>query len=380
MEIFHIGNSLGCLGPGWGCDRVNVERLCVHLIRLCEMMEEVLVRSGLSSIWSNKECDLVFKRNDDNSEMSIYDFMTFPSWGDAKVVEEIKLTLFPLNPSPYHMSYPYEGVSSHLYTKEKRTESLLPLELSNCINVLSALLDKLDQKTGYVKENIELRSRRDVAYEEVKKLQSQLADARVASSGLTEELARTDAKLSEPVLTMRDLHDEFALESSKPQGYKDVADELRIKVIQFIGSGVGLRMGRNDADFKAAAQKVSNFHIGAEADFNKALVAFPTTPFPFLGKVVAAAGGSLSEVPKSCRISWLVWLPRLLLLHLLLMKLRTKCPLILPLMTKLLVFNLLFMYLGFNQLYECVSIMKNGDSLVVIALFDGALFAPFRAL
>nr|GEY45884.1 hypothetical protein [Tanacetum cinerariifolium] len=155
--------------------------------------------------------------------MSIYDFMTFPSWGDAK-------------------------------------------------------------------ENIELRSRRDVAYEEVKKLQSQLADARVASSGLTEELARTDAKLSEPVLTMRDLHDEFALESSKPQGYKDVADELRMEVIQFIGSGVGLRMGRNDADFKAAAQKVSNFHIGAEADFNKALVAFPTTPFPFLGKVVATAG------------------------------------------------------------------------------------------
>ncbi|GKG24810.1 hypothetical protein Tco_0395438, partial [Tanacetum coccineum] len=32
------------------------------------------------------------------------------------------------------------------------------------------------------------------------------------------------------------------------------------------------------------------------ADFNKALVAFPATSFPFLGKVVAAAGGALSKV------------------------------------------------------------------------------------
>nr|GEW29393.1 hypothetical protein [Tanacetum cinerariifolium] len=55
-------------------------------------------------------------------------------------------------------------------------------------------------------------------------------------------------------------------------------------------------MGRTDADFEAAARKVSNFHIGVDDDFNKALVAFPTTPFPFLGKVVVAAGGALSEV------------------------------------------------------------------------------------
>ncbi|GJT33241.1 hypothetical protein Tco_0923660 [Tanacetum coccineum] len=32
------------------------------------------------------------------------------------------------------------------------------------------------------------------------------------------------------------------------------------------------------------------------ADFNKALVSFTTTPFPFLGMVVAAAGGALFEV------------------------------------------------------------------------------------
>ncbi|GJV80952.1 hypothetical protein Tco_1516822 [Tanacetum coccineum] len=52
------------------------------------MREEVLVHFGLSSVCFNKECDLVFRRIDDNSEMSIYDFMTFPSWGYAKVVKE----------------------------------------------------------------------------------------------------------------------------------------------------------------------------------------------------------------------------------------------------------------------------------------------------
>ncbi|GJZ18612.1 hypothetical protein Tco_0554735 [Tanacetum coccineum] len=141
------------------------------------------------------------------------------------------------------------------------------------------------------------------------------------------ELAQINAKLSEQVLIVRDLQNELAFERSKSQGYKDAVDELRMEVTQFIGSGVeglgrrllysaefhaalahvaslvinygverGLRMGHTDADFEAAARKVSNFHIGAEADFNKALVAFPTTPFLFLGKVVAAAAGPFSEV------------------------------------------------------------------------------------
>ncbi|GKE10579.1 gypsy type transposase [Tanacetum coccineum] len=58
----------------------------------------------------------------------------------------------------------------------------------------------------------------------------------------------------------------------------------------------GLRMGRTGAKFEVAAQKVSNFHIGAKADFDKAFVDFPTTPFPFLGKIVAVAKGTLPEV------------------------------------------------------------------------------------
>ncbi|GKC87302.1 hypothetical protein Tco_1147951, partial [Tanacetum coccineum] len=262
-----------------------------------------------------------------------YDEIPKDEFGTATRGLEIELTLFPLAPGLYHMSYPYEGVSSPLYTKKekaldrtitpaelRRTESLLPLELSNRVNILSALLvshgmelnsrytdlvasrvhlqEKLDRKTGYVKENRELRSQRDVASKEVTKLQSQLADARVASVGLTEELAQIDAKLSEQVLIVRDLQNELALERLL------LSDEFHVALAHVASLGInygvekGLRMGRTDADFEAASWKLSNFHIGVEADFNKALVAFPTTPFPFLSKVVAAAEGTLSEVTK----------------------------------------------------------------------------------
>ncbi|GJR79917.1 hypothetical protein Tco_0150702 [Tanacetum coccineum] len=85
----------------------DVEWLCARLICLCETRDEVLVRSELSSMWFNKECDLVFQRIDDNSEMSIYDFMTLPSWGDAKVAKESHhLSLSLLECVPSHTTMP----------------------------------------------------------------------------------------------------------------------------------------------------------------------------------------------------------------------------------------------------------------------------------
>ncbi|GJT56658.1 hypothetical protein Tco_0991712 [Tanacetum coccineum] len=106
-----------------------------------------------------------------------YDQISVDDFGTATRGEEIDLTLFPLALGLYHMPYPYEGVSSPLNTKEewdgphapesnilckdifkdpnvcrkalnrtitpgklRRTESLLPFELSKRVNVLSALL------------------------------------------------------------------------------------------------------------------------------------------------------------------------------------------------------------------------------------------------
>ncbi|GKB27123.1 hypothetical protein Tco_0866524, partial [Tanacetum coccineum] len=128
-------------------------------------------------------------------------------------------------------------------------------------------------------------------------------------------------------LIVRDLKNELVLEKSKSQEYKDVAGGLREEVTQFVGSGVeslvrkllssdkfhaalarvaslginygvqrGLHMGRTDVEFEATIQKVSNFYVGAKADFDKALDDFPTTPFPFRSKIDAAFEGSLSDV------------------------------------------------------------------------------------
>ncbi|GJZ72749.1 hypothetical protein Tco_0636895 [Tanacetum coccineum] len=177
----------------------------------------------------------------------------------------------------------------------RRTESLLPLELSNREKLnqkkwdvrllrseVTSLDDKLEKLQGYYdalgQENRELCYQRDAASEDVKNLQSQLTDAKAASANV------------------------LALEKSKSQGYKDAMDGLREEVAQFVGSGVegvvrkGLRMGCTDVEFEVAVQKLSNFYAGAKADFDKALVDFPTTPFPFLSKIAAASGGTLSDV------------------------------------------------------------------------------------
>nr|GEV22922.1 hypothetical protein [Tanacetum cinerariifolium] len=134
-------------------------------------------------------------------------------------------------------------------------------ELSNRVNVLSALLvshgyELNSRYTNLVasKENRDLRSQRDVASEEaliVRDLQNELASKRLLSSD--------------------EFHDALAQVASLGINY---------------GVERGLRMGRTDADFEVVAQKVFNFHIDAEADFNKALVAFPTTPFLFLARLL----------------------------------------------------------------------------------------------
>ncbi|GKA45077.1 hypothetical protein Tco_0737873 [Tanacetum coccineum] len=106
-----------------------------------------------------------------------YDQIPEHDFAIASRSEEIDLTFFPLAPGPYVRPYPFEGDSSLLYTKQqwdgphlpknnilckeifrdpdvcrraldqtitpielRRTESLLPLELSNHFNVFSALL------------------------------------------------------------------------------------------------------------------------------------------------------------------------------------------------------------------------------------------------
>nr|GEU81006.1 hypothetical protein [Tanacetum cinerariifolium] len=235
------------------------------------------------------------------------------------------------------MSYLYEGASSHPYTKEewngrhapegnllckdifkdtdvcrkaldrtitpaklKKTESLLSLDLENHFNVLSTLL---------VSHGAQLNSRYTGSSFESYKFNGKLKriqknyDALVQENGVLRS-QKDDAfvKLKEMQTKLTDARNQLALEKGKSQRYKDAIDGLRDEVTQFIGSGVRslvrkeLHMGHTDVEFEAAVQKVSNFHVGAKADFDKALVDFPTTSFPFLNKIDAAYRGTLFEV------------------------------------------------------------------------------------
>ncbi|GKA24791.1 hypothetical protein Tco_0710824 [Tanacetum coccineum] len=63
-------HSHSCISDNFpfdGYDQNHVEHLCVHFIKLREINEAILFCSGLSSVWSNQLCDLVFRRKDDNS-------------------------------------------------------------------------------------------------------------------------------------------------------------------------------------------------------------------------------------------------------------------------------------------------------------------------
>ncbi|GJT58932.1 hypothetical protein Tco_1002465 [Tanacetum coccineum] len=236
-----------------------------------------------------------------------YDQIPEDDFGIATRGEEIDLTLFPLTPGPYKMSYSYEDLSNCFNVPSALLVSH-GAELNSCYTGLvmarNRLQEKFDRKAGYVKllrsdvmtldgklesmlkdcdalgqENRELCSQKDDTSDKVKELQTELTDARVANIGLSEELSQADAKLSNQALVVRDLQNQLALGKAKSQGYKDAVDGLREKVARFVGSG-----------------KVSNIHIGAKADFDKALVNFPTTHFPFLDKIVAASVGTLSEM------------------------------------------------------------------------------------
>ncbi|GJZ87366.1 retrovirus-related pol polyprotein from transposon TNT 1-94 [Tanacetum coccineum] len=65
----------------------HVDQLKAHIVKLYNIPEGVLVRSGLSRVWRNPMCDPVLRRFD-NTVMSIYDFLCMPSLDKATVWEE----------------------------------------------------------------------------------------------------------------------------------------------------------------------------------------------------------------------------------------------------------------------------------------------------
>nr|GEW31366.1 hypothetical protein CTI12_AA053730 [Tanacetum cinerariifolium] len=219
---------------------------------------DMLARSALAS---DEECDQIPED----------DFAT------ASCGEEIDLTFFPLSLGRYVMPYSFECDSSPEYTHQQ-WDGTHDLE----DNIYLLLLPKL-----VLEKILNVRS--------------------------SNELARTDAKLSDQTLVVGDFQNELALEISKSQEYRntvvaveDCFDVLKDKVTRFVGSDVECLVCRllSSDEFNFALARV--LYIGITSSVERVpklslikllpLSQFPSTNFSFPSKVVAADVGSLLEV------------------------------------------------------------------------------------
>ncbi|GJR54917.1 hypothetical protein Tco_1405438 [Tanacetum coccineum] len=255
-----------------------------------------------------------------------YDQIPEDDFSTATCGEEIDLTLFPLTPEDNILCkdiFKDPNVCRKALdrtitpAKLKRTESLLPLDLTNRFNILNALLvshraelnsrytglvtarnllqEKFDRKAGYVKV---LRSEVTTLDGKLERMQKDYDALGQENMELHSQKDATSDKVKELQTELTDVRNQLALEKAKSQGYKDVVDGLREEVTRFVGSGVEslVRKLLSSDEFHAALAHVASLGINYGADFDKALVDFPTTRFPFLGKKFAAARGTLPEV------------------------------------------------------------------------------------
>nr|GEY10610.1 hypothetical protein [Tanacetum cinerariifolium] len=219
-------------------------------------------------------------------------------FGTATHSEEIELTLFPLDLGPYQMSYPYEGVSSPLYTKEgwdgshapesnilckdifkdpnvcekaldqtitpvelRRTDSLLLLELSSRVNVLNALLvsygyELNSRYTDLVASRVLLQEKLDRKKGNVKLLHSKV-------TSLDNKLEKVRRDCDALGQENRELRSQMDVDYE--EGYKNAVDELKKEVTQFIDSGVEALVRRllSSDEFHAALVHVASLAGGA---------------------------------------------------------------------------------------------------------------------
>ncbi|GJX01528.1 hypothetical protein Tco_0185441 [Tanacetum coccineum] len=275
-----------------GYDRNDVERLCARLIYLRKMREEVLVRSGLSCVWFNKECDMVFQRIDDNAgrlgDCNFYSLFIVP----------FAIILLPL-----FIVYQFI-VPSHT-TAPAAEGTIIPLPTPN--EIAASLSDSRLAKKSKGPSQTRVRLTLDTTPEpsrpsKKRKLKKKALEAGSNVSELDQAKGVDGADLADLCAKIED-----SLERDKGVSTRAVSVPISrlgkrlgappsIAVVSaskpsYVGSSAPA-----STSGRTAAQKVSNFHVAAKADFNKALVNVPTTPFPFLSKIAVASRGTLSEV------------------------------------------------------------------------------------
>nr|GEX17757.1 hypothetical protein [Tanacetum cinerariifolium] len=216
-----------------------------------------------------------------------YDFST------ATLGEEIDLTLFPLVPGPFGMPYPFadgKGSDSPKYTREEWDGShaseanILSKEFFKDPNVCRRALDQT------------------ITLAELKRTESllllQLSNwMSVLTTLLTSQGREMNSRYTALALVVRDLENDLALERSKYQEYRDAAtiaehffNKLRSEVFRFVGSGVDglVRKLLSSDQFNATLARIlylgitSGVEMGlcmgrADAEFEEALMSYDQT-------------------------------------------------------------------------------------------------------
>nr|GFD05975.1 hypothetical protein [Tanacetum cinerariifolium] len=161
----------------------------------------------------------------------------------ATLGEEIDITLFPLAPRPYYISYPFaeaEGSSPPKYTKEEwdephAVEANILAKYTSLVTSNARLQDKVKVKRDQLselrfefydlkekhekvqqdfyardQENKYLLALNNASSNDVKKLRDQLAEGEAVAARSVDKMAHTDSKLSKQALVVLDLENKLA--------------------------------------------------------------------------------------------------------------------------------------------------------------------------
>ncbi|GJZ06097.1 hypothetical protein Tco_0539890 [Tanacetum coccineum] len=201
--------------------------------------------------------------------------------------------LLPFVPGPYYIPYPFDEGSGKLYKDPKVCRIALdrfptPAE-THRLRELS-LVELFDRMSIIKKQSADLKQQSESivrANEEVSRLKAELGALKSKCEATEQKLSSWDKKHRR----YRSERDMLATEKAK------IEKEL-VETKSYVGVERGLRMDRTDEEFKGLSQEVAGFIPDAKEKFDRVIVAFPHTTFPFLDKVSQHSQSSLQDIAR----------------------------------------------------------------------------------
>nr|GEX91766.1 ubiquitin hydrolase [Tanacetum cinerariifolium] len=328
---------LGRLGLANGLRTSRLYGLAWLLQRLFDIAEAALVRSIPSSVCLNRRYDLVFRKKNDNVVMIIYDFMTIPSFEDAKVVKEPHgFDYSILHLVENHTTTPVEKgtlvteptpddiVASQLDHKvAKRSKALVKRKAS--ASAKEPFGNDLSEASycRYLKSSLEKDKGISSGYASIKSLRSGKTlglpppdSSNIAPFGPNcagtyridaAKGARTDEirRMSEHMDLLVEIslghdHEHDGMPFDDDFSFPTLGEEIELKL--YLVTHCPYYMLYPYVNGKSISSpsfaEIFNFVLGVKAKFDKYVVELLSTNFPFLVKVFATAGSTLPKVAR----------------------------------------------------------------------------------